>query len=323
MFNGVKTQYGSKYSNWSNNPKKFDWFLENEYMDMMTKSRRTELRLLPRSEARRWDEMPSDILVQIFLRVPYFFLLNISSVSRSWRSSVLATVFPLTEVLDLTILDSLPMYLHNIYLFLLKVLLDTRPQTLWKRLIFPDKVRLKDHAICYIVNRSPSVESVWMDERQIHCISNLFPCWKNLKCFVLRYSRVAIYSIVEQLGTHCKNISRLSLTTKIGVETAYAIVECLPEIKYLNLGKSTITIKALLVLDGLKNLHTLDLEHSLCVERVHLNKIYHEVLAYVPCRKLDRAKLWDREICAMVSGDKNYCRCQQNQCPECSWAYQP
>ncbi|KAF9604859.1 hypothetical protein IFM89_010534 [Coptis chinensis] len=135
-----------------------------EYMFMLQECRRTELPLTSGGGRRRWDEMPTDILFKIFLRVPLYFLLhNIAYVCRSWRSSVLDVLFPSTGVLSLQTLDTLPVYLCDIYLHLLKVLLNTRPQFQWHTFISPCEFLLPYTAVTYIAQRRSDLSLFHLD----------------------------------------------------------------------------------------------------------------------------------------------------------------
>ncbi|KAF5201433.1 hypothetical protein FRX31_008980, partial [Thalictrum thalictroides] len=96
--------------------------------------------------------MPSELLVEIFLRLPMFYLFRlIYCVCKSWCSAVLDVIFPSPGLLDLSRMGTYPTYQHKDYLRFLKILLDTRPNAQWHTLVLPPPlVWLKEHAILYI-----------------------------------------------------------------------------------------------------------------------------------------------------------------------------
>ncbi|KAF5183117.1 hypothetical protein FRX31_027294, partial [Thalictrum thalictroides] len=104
-----------------------------------------------RTNKRRWDEMPPEVLVEIFLRLPMDHMFYFTyGVCKSWCSAVLDVLFPSPGLLDLNKVDAYPQHLKKEYMRLLKILLDTRPKAQWHTFISPRTVRLKEHAILYI-----------------------------------------------------------------------------------------------------------------------------------------------------------------------------
>ncbi|PIA52006.1 hypothetical protein AQUCO_01000114v1 [Aquilegia coerulea] len=274
---------------------------------------------------RRWDEMPPELLLQIFCRVPIRFLfIFIVHVCKSWRSSVFDFIFPSNGILDLKRMDTLSNGRSQRYLDFVQILLDERPKTLWHTITLPRYFILKEHAVIYIAQRSPCVRILDVETvGQFSSVQKALPYWRHLEKFTCQISRREISSFASELGYYCMNISYLGLVGVIGVKQASAIVKTLPNLTCLSLEKCALSVDALLILDGHEKIAEVNLEHTLIVDEQFLEcfgaSVFNKTWPTIYLRTT--AKKWTEEICKKVSGAKKYFRCREKLCPECSWAY--
>jgi len=102
--------------------------------------------------------------------------------------------------------------------------------------------------------------------------------WKDLESMTMP----GIYNpryVFEEISKHCKNFRELKVMGCIGIQFAFALTRCLPNLKVLSLRCSGLSKKALiLILDKLKHLEVLNISHSCHVELVP--DPYYEIEEY-------------------------------------------
>ncbi|KAF5189788.1 F-box protein fbw2, partial [Thalictrum thalictroides] len=197
--------------------------------------------LLEQEQVRKWEELDTDCLTNIFGRVGLQELINsVPLVCNSWYK---ASLDPnCWKILDFRCLHGLAPYKLEFAI--------TRSCGATTKLVFPHHIQHSLYAQKGIHKLLPSPSEYFME---------LFGKLENLE--VLDLGSLAPYMkyILAAISHHCKNFSSLTLAGVLYKKQARAIVDLVPKIKYLDISDSILSGSTLMyILSGCKDLVLLD-----------------------------------------------------------------
>ncbi|KAF5950559.1 hypothetical protein HYC85_012552 [Camellia sinensis] len=216
-------------------------------------------------EGRKWEEMNMDCLVNVFGRVGIeSLLLDVPFVCKSWYK---ATLSPLCwQTLVFPSMSHFDSFTHRVLMWVY----ETKCKEVEYQVFTPLHVT---RFVKFVVNRScrsattivlPSyhlTEDALEYVAQESYIPNLVSHWKNLKHLSLAVS-LRLKELFTEISVHCKNCESLAIPDAfISKDVVLAIVNLLPNIKYLDMRKASIQKE-----------HLVKILHS-CKELVHFDDI--------------------------------------------------
>ncbi|XP_068639530.1 F-box/LRR-repeat protein At3g48880-like [Aristolochia californica] len=272
-------------------------------------------------ETRKWNQMDSNILVNIFEKLLLSdLLLGVSHVCREWRMAASQTRFFVAGTqLNLLCVDCLSSKETTIYFNLLRMAMKST--TNLDRLQFSEDAMLPEDVILAIAQRSTSLKSLYLPQTSPNhfspsILAKILPFWKNLLSFEAATFRDTSVDCIRLIGNHCKKLTHLGLYGIIQKPEAQAIVTCFPEIQSLDIRTSFFSETALdTILDGAKNLKKLNLMHAICGDERDMNKFTTNVL------KARAAKNLKREVGDKLDSLEKFMYCGGKMCRRCSWFY--
>ncbi|KAL7219853.1 hypothetical protein ACSBR2_012839 [Camellia fascicularis] len=208
-------------------------------------------------EGRKWEEMNMDCLVNVFGRMGIeSLLLDVPFVCKSWYK---ATLSPLCwQTLVFPSMSHFDSFTHRV--------LICRSAT---TIVLPS-YHLTEDALEYVAQECPNIRTLMVPYEFPVCglpipyrpifahfckIPNLVSNWKNLKHLSLAVS-LRLKELFTEISVHCKNFESLAIPDAfISKDVVLAIVNLLPNIKYLDMRKASIQKEHLVkILHGCKEL---------------------------------------------------------------------
>ncbi|XP_030448911.1 F-box/LRR-repeat protein At3g48880 [Syzygium oleosum] len=228
---------------------------------------------------RKWEDLDTDILVQIFQTFDIFELTSgIAHVCSAWR---MACCDPLLwKTLDLSALESnfirIPLepyvYVHcqsdKEVTRLLKIALDLSRGSI-QTLIFHFNLYLSDEQLTYTAERCPLVKRIVMpawNRIKKTGICRAINMWPHLESMTMPSIANPPY-LLEEISKNCKNFSKLKIMGPFDIFFASSLVLYIPKLKVLSLRCSVIFKDALItILDKLQDLEVLNISHCILIE---------------------------------------------------------
>lgn len=183
-----------------------------------------------RAEEFGWEDLPCDILVNIFNRIDDVKSLFNSTyaVCRSWRSiSRLRLFFKQEDMfLDFTILryiyggeDEADKFMNLLKSVLVDVSNTTNKSSI-ARLDLPEYVHLSDSHLCYLAQQLPNLRILRLpsttDMITAAGFSNAIQCWKEMRVLwtgpIDTHPKPNYTHVIRELGINCKDLDFLSLS---------------------------------------------------------------------------------------------------------------
>lgn len=229
-------------------------------------------------DQRKWENLNKDCLGNVFGRVGLeSLLLDVPFVCKSWCAATLNPSCWLSIdipdiVTDRMMFDPLAMESWKFDPFLKRFVHEYRiNKTNFSVTAFIKFVinRSKGHAtfvrlpLCsqasveYVADMCPNLKDLSSPNMLTTIHPGLIQKWKHLEsltlgCYITK-------DIISQLSIHCKNLRRLHIKSGIGETASSAIVNLLPNIKYLSLRSAYVFRDHLIILlQGCKELEVLD-----------------------------------------------------------------
>ncbi|PIA30888.1 hypothetical protein AQUCO_05300015v1 [Aquilegia coerulea] len=255
-------------------------------------------------QGRRWESMPIDILVKIFLLTNIKDLIcGISGVCSSWRLACADSSF--WKRIDFAVTPSYyipmpePPYVwvasssDNKVMRLLNysLVLSRRDIT---SLVFHINLYLKENHLSYVAERSPHLQQLVLpawNRISTDCINKAISKWKNLQSLTMPCIR-GHQSVMKAIGKNCRNFEQLKIMGgRFDVSFASSISQFLPNLKVLSLRCSVLYEKAVNhIVDNMKHLQVLNLSHCLFVrilpplgDEEHVSKLDESILVKASC----------------------------------------
>ncbi|CAL9208002.1 unnamed protein product [Musa hybrid cultivar] len=238
-------------------------------------------RRLAMEEGRRWEEMPTDCLVSIFLRLGLDDLtISVPFVCKSWAQ---ASLDPgCWRVVDFRTLDLMPWsrfckgfvsrYSLRSFSFspLMEFVVD-RARGSVTELVFPSSSSVSWRDLVYASVKCPGLKRLALPDRLMLedelRIPELVGGWRNLEELELESKPSSFLALVARIGHDCRRFTRLRVSGLITPEDACVMVNCLPELKCLDLSKSYLTKTELgVIVNGCKSLERLAVKDCLGFE---------------------------------------------------------
>ncbi|THG19045.1 hypothetical protein TEA_006595 [Camellia sinensis var. sinensis] len=239
-------------------------------------------------EGRKWEEMNMDCLVNVFGRVGIeSLLLDVPFVCKSWYKATLSPlcwqtlVFPsmshfdsFTHIVLMWVYETkckeveyqvfTPLHVTRFVKFVVNR--SCRSAT---TIVLPS-YHLTEDALEYVAQECPNIRTLMVPNEFPVCglpiphrpifahfckIPNLVSNWKNLKHLSLAVS-LRLKELFTEISVHCKNFESLAIPDAfISKDVVLAIVNLLPNIKYLDMRKASIQKEHLVkILHGCKEL---------------------------------------------------------------------
>ncbi|CAL5392011.1 unnamed protein product [Camellia sinensis] len=223
-------------------------------------------------EGRKWEEMNMDCLVNVFGRVGIeSLLLDVPFVCKSWYK---ATLSPLCwQTLVFPSMSHFDSFTHRVLMWVY----ETKCKEVEYQVFTPLHVtrfvkfvvnrscrsattivlpsyHLTEDALEYVAQECPNIRTLM--------IPNLVSNWKNLKHLSLAVS-LRLKELFTEISVHCKNFESLAIPDAfISKDVVLAIVNLLPNIKYLDMRKASIQKEHLVkILHGCKELVHFDVSY--------------------------------------------------------------
>lgn len=193
-------------------------------------SNRRAMKKRRRVEEFGWEDLPSDILGNIFDRIDHGKSLFNSAyaVCRSWRSISRLRVFFKQEDMSLDFFTTFK-YIYggeeeaNRFMRLLQSVLEDLSDTSKSsiaRLDLPEYVHLSDSHLCYLAQQLPNLRILRLpsttDMVTAVGFSNAIQCWKELRLLwtgpIETHPKPNYMHVIRELGTNCKDLEFLSLS---------------------------------------------------------------------------------------------------------------
>ncbi|KAK9276286.1 hypothetical protein L1049_005817 [Liquidambar formosana] len=280
----------------------------------------SEMKENKHSTVRKWENMPYDILLKIFMTLNIVDMVSgISGVCSSWRSACCDPV--LWKTLDLSQLKSdyinIPSEPYawsddrsseKLMQILKNALSLSRGNVTC--LIFHFYIYIKDEHLIYTAERCPGLKRL------------VLPAWTKVTvegfrkavqmCKGLESMTVPCISspsrIMEAISTNCKNFCELKIMCPFDMEFATAITTRLPKLKVLSLRCSMLFKEALVhILNYLEHLEVLNISHCLLLDIPQSpapSRVFREL---------------DASILEKASRLREFLTCQENSCTMCQY----
>ncbi|KAL3755791.1 hypothetical protein ACJRO7_002785 [Eucalyptus globulus] len=231
------------------------------------------------SATRKWEDLPSDILVEIFQKVDFPELNSqIDHVFSAWHLACRDPLF--WKTLDLSALESIFITIpHAPYVYvhsqsdkavtqLLKIVLNLRRESI-EILIFHFNLYLSDEQLTYTAERCPLVKRVVMpawNRIKETGICKAIKKWRHLESMTMPSIKNPPY-LLEEISRNCENFSKLKIMGPFDMHFALPLVTYIPRLKVLSLRCSVIMRDALVtILDNLQDLEVLNISHCILIE---------------------------------------------------------
>ncbi|PIA39221.1 hypothetical protein AQUCO_02700417v1 [Aquilegia coerulea] len=245
---------------------------------------------------RRWEDLPMEILTNIFKRLDVWDLIFLVPLVCRWWSS--ASMDPTCwMVLDLRLYANY--YYDNVfegnnrirnYEYHVREVIRAAVNRAGKHilhLIFPCNYHFSDELLIYISERSPRLKRLVLPSfPEIDGTSKVLRNWSQLEAisgwFPIRgrgYSHVNLKDILDQIGVNCKKLTELRLHGEIHGPDAIAIATNIPKLEFLDISMSNLSQVALsYLLENCRQLKHLNISHCNQVEEANILHFpeYHE-----------------------------------------------